>query len=111
MVPFSGWLMPIQYEGVIAEHLHTRGEAGLFDLSHMGRLSIDGPDAAALLQRATTNDVERLAPGAIQYTLICNEQGGVREDLLVYRLEDGWRLVVNASNRVKVISVLDELRE
>jgi aminomethyltransferase len=77
----------------------------------MGRLQVDGPDAAALLQRATTNDVERLQPGAIQYSLMCNEQGGVREDLLVYRFETTWRLVVNASNRLKVIGVLDELRE
>ena len=110
MVPFSGWLMPIQYEGVVAEHLHTRSAAGLFDLSHMGRLQITGPDAEALIQRATTNDASRLLPGAIQYSLICNPQGGVREDLLVYRFERGWWLVVNASNREKVIRVLDELR-
>ena len=83
MVPFSGWLMPVQYEGLVAEHLHTRSSAGLFDLSHMGRLAITGPDAKALIQYATTNDVDRLESGAAQYTLICNERGGVIEDLLV----------------------------
>jgi aminomethyltransferase len=110
MVPFSGWQMPIQYEGVVAEHLHTRSAAGLFDLSHMGRLQITGPDAEALIQQATTNDAARLKPGAIQYSLMCNAQGGVREDLLVYRFERGWWLVVNASNREKVIQLLEELR-
>ena len=99
MVPFGGWLMPIQYEGIVAEHLHTRAAAGLFDLSHMGRLAIEGPDASALIQAATTNDAERLRPGGVQYSLLCNDAGGVVEDLLVYRLEDQWQLVVNAVNR------------
>ena len=109
MVPFSGWLMPLQYEGLVAEHLQTRASAGLFDLSHMGRLTITGPDAKALLQQATTNDVDRLEAGAAQYTLICNEQGGVVEDLLVYRFPDAWRLIVNASNRTRVVGILNEL--
>jgi aminomethyltransferase len=111
MVPFSGWLMPIQYQGIVAEHTHTRESAGLFDLSHMGRLTISGPDAADLIQQATTNDVTRLDEGAIHYTLICNEQGGVVEDLLVYCYPDAWRLVVNASNRVRVLEVLDQVIE
>jgi aminomethyltransferase len=106
MVPFSGWLMPIQYAGIVAEHTHTREAAGLFDLSHMGRLTITGPDAVPLLQYATTNDVTRLEEGAIHYTLICNERGGVVEDLLVYRYPDAWRLVVNASNRLRVLEIL-----
>ncbi|MPZ16127.1 MAG: glycine cleavage system aminomethyltransferase GcvT [Chloroflexi bacterium] len=111
MAPFGGWLMPIQYEGIVAEHLHTRAAAGLFDLSHMGRLAVTGPEAAALLQRATTNDVERLADGAAQYSLLCNAQGGILEDLLVYRLPELWRLVVNAANRRRVIDQLDRLRD
>src|SRR3954470_19042405 len=90
MVPFSGWLMPVQYEGIVAEHLHTRSAAGLFDLSHMGRLRIQGPGATDLVQQATTNDANRLEPGAAQYSLICNESGGIIEDLVVYRLQDGW---------------------
>jgi len=110
MVPFGGWLMPLQYTGLVAEHLHTRSAASLFDLSHMGRLTITGPNASDLIQYATTNDVGRLAPGAAQYSLICNDLGGVIEDLLVYRLADGWRLVVNASNRPRVVSLLDDLR-
>ena len=111
MVPFSGWLMPLQYKGLVAEHLHTRSEAGLFDLSHMGRLKIEGSNAGDLVQLATTNDIERLAPGAAHYSLICNDGGGVIEDLLVYRLVAGWRLVVNASNRLRVIALLDDLRK
>ena len=111
MVPFGGWHMPVQYEGIVAEHTHTRQAAGLFDLSHMGRLTLEGPDAEALVQSATTNDVGRLAEGEVQYTLICNEQGGVVEDLLVYRYPDALRLVVNASNRPRVLEVLDELIE
>jgi aminomethyltransferase len=110
MAPFSGWLMPIQYEGIVAEHLWTRNSAGLFDLSHMGRLLVRGADAVALIQEATTNDVERLTVGKAHYTLICNEDGGVAEDLLVYRLPDGWRLVVNASNREMVVALLDSLK-
>jgi len=110
MVPFGGWLMPLQYTGLVAEHLHTRSAASLFDLSHMGRLNITGPNARDLIQYATTNDIGRLAPGAAQYSLICNDRGGVIEDLLVYRLTAGWRLVVNASNRPRVVSRLDDLR-
>src|SRR5262249_49044893 len=110
MVPFSGWAMPVQYPaGIVAEHLHTRSAASLFDLSHMGRLRIEGDDALALIQQATTNDARRLEAGAAQYSLICNDDGGVIEDLIVYRLDDGWLLVVNASNRVRVIAHLDAL--
>jgi aminomethyltransferase len=111
MVPFSGWSMPVQYEGIVAEHTHARQAAGLFDLSHMGRLTIEGPDAEALIQSTTTNDITRLAEGAIHYTLICNDQGGVVEDLLVYRYPDTWRLVVNASNRPRVLEILDRVIE
>ena len=110
MVPFGGWLMPLQYTGLVAEHLHTRAAASLFDLSHMGRLTITGANAFDLIQFATTNDVGRLEPGVAQYSLICNDRGGVIEDLLVYRLADGWRLVVNASNRPRVVSLLGDLR-
>jgi aminomethyltransferase len=111
MVPFSGWLMPIQYAGIVAEHTHTRSAASLFDLSHMGRLRIEGHDAERLIQLATTNDAARLEPGAAQYSLICNVDGRVIEDLIVYRLEDGWLLIVNASNRVRVVGHLDALIE
>jgi len=75
----------------------------------MGRLTMTGPDAETLLQQATTNDVSKLEPGAAQYSLICNERGGVVEDLLVYRFPDAWRLIVNASNRTRVVGILNEL--
>lgn len=111
MVPFCGWLMPLQYQSILAEHLHTRASAGLFDLSHMGRLSVKGPDAGRLLQHVTTNDVEHLAEGQAQYSLLCNEEGGIIEDFLVFRFAWGWWLVVNAANRQRVVGHLDRLRE
>lgn len=111
MVPFCGWLMPVQYGSIVAEHLHTRAWAGLFDLSHMGRLRVTGPEAANLLQRATTNDVTRAPEGGAQYSLLCNEQGGVLDDLLVYRLKDEWRLIVNAVNRVRVVAHFEAIRD
>ncbi|MSQ24448.1 MAG: glycine cleavage system aminomethyltransferase GcvT [Chloroflexi bacterium] len=111
MVAFGGWRMPLQYQGILAEHLHTRAAAGLFDLSHMGRLSITGPQALDLIQRAATNDASRLRVGAAQYSLLCNEAGGVIDDILVYRATAGWRLMVNASNRERVVAHLEALRE
>ncbi|HEY3117169.1 MAG TPA: glycine cleavage system aminomethyltransferase GcvT [Chloroflexota bacterium] len=111
MVPFSGWLMPVQYTSIVAEHLHTRTSASLFDLSHMGRLRISGSGAQALLQHATTNDVSRLAEGGAQYTLACNEDGGIIEDLIVYRFADSWQLIVNAANRVRILGHLESLRD
>lgn len=111
MVPFCGWLMPLQYAGILAEHEQTRSSAGLFDLSHMGRLRVQGPSALDLLQRATTNDASRLASGAAQYSLLCNEQGGVIDDILVYRFPEDWRLVVNAANRDRVVAHLASLRD
>ena len=109
MVPFGGWLMPVQYDGILAEHQQTRTSAGLFDLSHMGRLRVDGAGALDLIQLATTNDASKLATGAIHYSLVCNDRGGVIDDILVYRLEGEWRLVVNASNRLRVVAHLAAL--
>src|SRR5215212_4147122 len=100
MVPFGGWSMPVQYPtGILAEHRAVRAAAGLFDISHMGRVEVRGPDALELLQRTTSNDVEALAPMRAQYSLLCNEQGGVLDDLIVYRLEDHYLVVVNAGSR------------
>jgi aminomethyltransferase len=100
MVPFAGWEMPVQYEGVIQEHRAVRTDAGVFDVSHMGEIEVEGPRATALLQSLLSNDLERLAPGHAQYTLLTNESGGVIDDLIVYRLEEcRYLLVVNASNR------------
>src|SRR4051795_9870810 len=100
MVPFAGWEMPVQYEGVIQEHRAVRGDAGAFDVSHMGEIEVEGPRAGALLQSLLSNDIEKLEPGLAQYTLLTNDQGGIVDDLIVYQL-DGFRylLIVNASNR------------
>ena len=100
MVPFAGWEMPVQYEGVISEHRAVRTDSGVFDVSHMGELEVEGPTARDLLQQLLSNDVDKLTPGDAQYTLITNESGGILDDVIVYRL-DGHRylVVVNASNR------------
>jgi aminomethyltransferase len=100
MVPFAGWEMPVQYEGVIQEHRAVRTDAGAFDVSHMGEIEVEGPRALELLQSLLSNDLDRLGPGDAQYTLLTNERGGIIDDLIAYRL-DAFRflLVVNASNR------------
>jgi len=100
MVPFAGWEMPVQYEGVIAEHRAVRTDAGVFDVSHMGELEVEGPSAAVLLQGLLSNDLTRLTPGDAQYTLLTNEGGGIVDDLIVYRTgEHRFLLIVNAANR------------
>jgi aminomethyltransferase len=100
MVPFAGWDMPVQYEGVAAEHRAVRGDCGVFDVSHMGELEIEGPRAAELLQSLLSNDLDRIDDGQAQYTLLTNDAGGILDDLIVYRL-DRFRFltIVNASNR------------
>jgi aminomethyltransferase len=100
MVPFAGWEMPVQYEGVIQEHRAVRTDAGVFDVSHMGELEVEGPRAHDFLQSLLSNDLDKLAPGHAQYTLLTNEGGGIIDDLIAYRLEQcRYLLLVNASNR------------
>jgi aminomethyltransferase len=100
MVPFAGWEMPVQYVGVIEEHRAVRTDAGVFDVSHMGELEVEGPRAGELLQGALSNDLDRLSPGEAQYTLLTNEAGGIIDDLIVYRVDGhSYLLVVNAANR------------
>jgi aminomethyltransferase len=100
LVPFAGWEMPVQYEGVIPEHRAVRTDAGVFDVSHMGELEVEGPKAHEFLQEVLSNDLDRIEPGAAQYTLLTNERGGIVDDLIAYRLEPGrYLLIVNASNR------------
>jgi aminomethyltransferase len=102
MVDFAGWEMPVQYTGPIPEHLAVRTAAGLFDVSHMGEFEITGSDALALIQRLTTNDVSRLQDNQAQYSTLTNEQGGVIDDLLVYRISSEYfLLVVNAGTTDK----------
>jgi aminomethyltransferase len=100
MVPFAGWEMPVQYEGVIQEHRAVRTDAGVFDVSHMGEIDVEGPRAHELLQGILSNDLDRIEPGQAQYTLLPNERGGIVDDLIAYRLSPFHSLlVVNASNR------------
>ncbi|MHB1169826.1 MAG: glycine cleavage system aminomethyltransferase GcvT [Longimicrobiales bacterium] len=100
IVPFAGYEMPVQYPtGIIQEHKAVRERAGLFDVSHMGELEIRGGDALGLLQYVTTNDASKIAVGQAQYTVICNESGGAIDDCIVYRFEDHYLIVVNASNQ------------
>jgi aminomethyltransferase len=102
MVSFAGYNMPVQYEGVTAEHLVVRTGVGVFDVSHMGEFFVRGAGAKALIQKVTSNDVEKLVDGKIQYSCFPNLEGGIVDDLLVYRLsEEEYMLVVNASNMEK----------
>jgi aminomethyltransferase len=100
LVPFAGWEMPVQYEGVIPEHRAVRSDAGAFDVSHMGELLVEGPSAREFLQAMLSNDLDRIGPGQAQYTLLTNEHGGIVDDLIVYELgRERFMLIVNASNR------------
>ncbi len=98
LIEFGGWEMPVQYTGIMDEHLAVRKAAGLFDISHMGEVSIRGPAAAAFLNQTLCNDIRKLTPGEGQYTLMCNERGGVIDDLYAYRLDtEEYLLIINAS--------------
>jgi aminomethyltransferase len=108
MVDFAGWDMPIQYSTIIEEHTAVRTSAGLFDISHMGRLSLGGPDTLDFIQYVFTNNAATMKDFQVRYGLICNEKGGIRDDVLVYRWPYGWAMVVNASNREKIVSWLAE---
>ena len=98
LIPFAGFLMPLQYTGIIDEHKHVRSKVGLFDVSHMGEFIVSGQNAKKFLQHVTINDIEALKPGKAQYSAFCNESGGMLDDLLIYDLSDHYMLVVNASN-------------
>ena len=99
MVPFAGWEMPVQYQGVNAEHEKVRTAVGVFDCSHMGEFFISGPGALPLIQKLTSNDASKLVDGKIQYSCLPNGRGGIVDDLLVYRFDsEHYLLVVNASN-------------
>ncbi len=109
LVPFAGWEMPVQYEGVIQEHLAVRTDCGVFDVSHMGEFEVEGPLARDFLQASLSNDLDRIGPGQAQYTLLTNEQGGIVDDLIVYeRGPESFLLIVNASNREADFAWLQE---
>ncbi|HEX6693584.1 MAG TPA: glycine cleavage system aminomethyltransferase GcvT [Longimicrobiales bacterium] len=102
LIPFAGYMMPVQYpSGIVAEHNAVRTACGLFDVSHMGEIFVLGPQALDLVQRVTTNDVSKVAVGQAQYGVICRPDGGAVDDCIVYRFEDRYMIVVNASNKDK----------
>ncbi|TAJ10249.1 MAG: glycine cleavage system aminomethyltransferase GcvT [Nitrospirae bacterium] len=105
LVDFAGWEMPIQYSGVVDEYQTVRTAAGLFDVSHMGRFTVEGRDALAFLQKVVTSNVAPLAVGAAQYSMVCNPTGGIMDDIFIYRLTTTrFLLCINASNRDKVFA-------
>ena len=111
LVPFAGWEMPVQYSGIVDEHRAVRENAGVFDVSHMGQLELTGARAHRYLQGRLTNDLDSIAAGHAQYTLLPTERGGVIDDLIAYRRDDGYLLVVNAANVGEDALTLAETRD
>ena len=107
-MPFAGWEMPVQYEGIRQEHLAVRARAGLFDVSHMGQVETGGPDAEAFLQRVFSNDLAKLSDGGAQYSVMCRDDGGVLDDLFTYRIGDRFLTVTNASNHERDFAWLQQ---
>src|SRR5262245_53697467 len=121
LIEFGGWEMPVQYTSIMEEHLAVRKAAGIFDISHMGEVTVSGAAAGGFLNYVLTNDIRKLTPGHGQYTLLCNERGGTIDDLYAYQLAEGvYLLIINASRvsvdvpwlqtRAKEFSGRDELR-
>jgi aminomethyltransferase len=109
LVPFAGWEMPVQYEGVRAEHLAVRSGCGVFDVSHMGEIETSGPEAQALLQGLLSNDLEKLEVGGAQYSVLCREDGGILDDLFTYRpADDRYLTVTNAANHERDLAWFEE---
>ncbi|MCA9859473.1 MAG: glycine cleavage system aminomethyltransferase GcvT [Thermomicrobiales bacterium] len=106
LIPFAGWMMPVQYAGILHEHRLVRSKAGLFDLGHMGQVEVTGPDSLAFLQYVASNDVAKIEPGKAQYALLTNEHGGVVDDIIIYRPNEGegYFVCVNASNKEKDVA-------
>jgi aminomethyltransferase len=110
IVTFAGWEMPVSYPaGIIAEHTAVRSSAGIFDIGHMGLIKVEGDNALSLIQKATTNDAAKLFPDQCQYSILCNERGGVVDDILVYRLPMFYLIVANAVNSGKVLAWLKKI--
>jgi len=109
-IDFAGWRMPINYGSIIDEHHQVRNEAGLFDVSHMGRVKVSGRHARRFLERVLTRRVSNMKEYTCRYSMVCNEQGGVKDDILVYRYPEEWMLVVNAANREKLLEHFEAQR-
>ncbi len=103
MVDFADWHMPIQYTSIVEEHHAVREQAGLFDIAHMGRIWFSGPEHVECLDRILTNHVAKMTQGQVRYSLVCQDDGGILDDVLVYRFEDRALLVVNGANRLKIV--------
>ncbi|MBN8599121.1 MAG: glycine cleavage system aminomethyltransferase GcvT [Planctomycetes bacterium] len=111
MVDFAGWEMPMFYSGIIEEHNQVRTSGGMFDVSHMGRVKVTGRHARKFLEKLCTRKIHDMTPGQCRYSLVCNEQGGVKDDIIVYRFdEDDFLLVVNASNREKLLPHFEQVK-
>jgi aminomethyltransferase len=110
MVDFAGWEMPILYRGITEEHQHTRNSGSMFDVSHMGRISFAGPQAMALLDRVVTRKISDQKVGQSRYSLVCNEDGGIIDDVIVSRDQKNWLMVCNASNRERIVRHVNEVR-
>ncbi len=112
MVPFAGWEMPLHYGSILEEHHQVRRSGGIFDVSHMGRLMLVGRDARRLLDRVCTRQIIDMQPGQARYSIVCNEQGGCHDDVLVYLVAEGeYLMVCNASNRAKIVAHLQAVKE
>jgi aminomethyltransferase len=111
LVPYAGYEMPVQYASIIEEHRTVRSAVGLFDLSHMGELLVGGPEALAFARYAVVSDPGALEPGQAQYSMVCAEDGGIIDDLIVYRTDEGYLIVCNAANHDAVLAHLGQLRE
>src|SRR5438874_1933516 len=110
MVDFAGWEMPLMYRGIVDEHEQTRRSGSIFDVSHMGRLYFSGKDVVAFLNRVLTRNVSEQRVGQSRYSLVCNESGGVMDDVIVSRDSKNWLVVCNASNREKLVTHFHEQR-
>jgi len=108
MTEFAGWQLPLLYTGIAEEHRRTREGAGLFDISHMGRIELRGDDAGPLLQRVCTRRIDDQQVGQSRYSHVCNEQGGILDDVIVSRYADRWLMVCNAANRLRILAWLEE---
>src|SRR4051794_5062351 len=104
IIEFGGWDMPVQYSSIVEEHRAVRDNAGLFDVSHLGRVELRGPGALETLQYLATNDASKLEVGRAQYSLLLNERGGVVDDIFVYRQADAYLVMINAATRDKDIA-------
>lgn len=111
MVPFAGWTMPIRYAGIVEEHKQVRSSGGIFDVSHMGRVKVSGRHARRFLERLCSRRVHDMQPGQCRYSLMCNDRGGVRDDVIVYRHDDDeFTVVVNGANREKMLGHFEQVR-